>query len=94
MFVRTPVTQLRRICVKVSLEKWCISKQLHIRKHSYLDHSYPGGDYVVPNVLSPRDQYVVSRPENTVPHTSQIFLFFLFFFFYNGIISIGTTDSI
>ena len=23
--------------------KWCISQQLHIRKHSYLDHSYPGG---------------------------------------------------
>ena len=23
--------------------KWCISQQLCIRKHSYLDHSYPGG---------------------------------------------------
>ena len=23
--------------------KWCISQQLHIRKHSYSDHSYPGG---------------------------------------------------
>ena len=23
--------------------KWCISQQLIIRKHSYLDHSYPGG---------------------------------------------------
>ena len=23
--------------------KWCISQQLLIRKHSYLDHSYPGG---------------------------------------------------
>ena len=23
--------------------KWCISQQLHIRKHSYWDHSYPGG---------------------------------------------------
>ena len=22
---------------------WCISQQLLIRKHSYLDHSYPGG---------------------------------------------------
>ena len=22
--------------------KWSISQQLHIRKHSYLDHSYPG----------------------------------------------------
>ena len=23
--------------------KWCISQQLLIRKHSHLDHSYPGG---------------------------------------------------
>ena len=23
--------------------KWCIPQQLLIRKHSYLDHSYPGG---------------------------------------------------
>ena len=23
--------------------KWCISQQLLIRKHSYSDHSYPGG---------------------------------------------------
>ena len=23
--------------------KWCICQQLLIRKHSYLDHSYPGG---------------------------------------------------
>ena len=23
--------------------KWCISQQLHIRKHSYSDYSYPGG---------------------------------------------------
>ena len=23
--------------------KWCISRQLLIRKHSYLDHSYPVG---------------------------------------------------
>ena len=23
--------------------KWCIYQQLLIRKHSYLDHSYPGG---------------------------------------------------
>ena len=23
--------------------KWCISQQLLIRKHSYLDHSYPAG---------------------------------------------------
>ena len=23
--------------------KWCISQQLLIRKHSYYDHSYPGG---------------------------------------------------
>ena len=23
--------------------KWCISQQLLMRNHSYLDHSYPGG---------------------------------------------------
>ena len=28
--------------------KWCISQQLLIRKHSYLDHSYPGGLAVTP----------------------------------------------
>ena len=28
--------------------KWCISQQLHIRKHSYTDHSYPGGLAFIP----------------------------------------------
>ena len=27
---------------------WCISQQLLIRKHSYLDHSYPGGLAITP----------------------------------------------
>ena len=33
------------------------------------------GDYVVPNVLSPRESDLVFRPDNmdeTVPHTTQI----------------------
>ena len=41
MFVRNSVTFVEfasKFCVK-----WCISQQLLIRKHSYLDHSYPGG---------------------------------------------------
>ena len=36
---------------------------------------YGAGDYVVPNVLSPRDLHVVSRPDNmdeTVLHTGEI----------------------
>ena len=28
--------------------KWCISQQLLIRKHSYLDHSYPVGLAFIP----------------------------------------------
>ena len=33
------------LCQSFALKflKWCISQQLLIRKHSYLDHSYPGG---------------------------------------------------
>ena len=43
-FVPTSVTFVEfasKFCVKFL--KWCISHQLLIRKHSYLDHSYPGG---------------------------------------------------
>ena len=39
------------------------------------------GDYVVPNVLSPRD--LVLRPDNmdeTVPHTHLNYFFFFFIF--------------
>ena len=40
------------------------------------------GDYVVPNVLSPRD--LVSRPDimdETVPHTNTFVEYYIFFFF-------------
>ena len=40
MFVRS--WNLRQSFALKFLE-WCISQQLLIRKHSYLDHSYPGG---------------------------------------------------
>ena len=44
LFVRT---SFRRVELGQSFAlkflKWCISQQLLIRKHSYLDHSYPGG---------------------------------------------------
>ena len=33
--------------------KWCISQQLLIRKHSYLDHSYPGGLAFTPGQRTP-----------------------------------------
>ena len=39
-FVRTSVTFVE---FASKFLKWCISQQLHIRKHSYSDHSYPGG---------------------------------------------------
>ena len=44
LFILTSVTfkNLHQSFVSKFL-KWCISQQLHIRKHSYLDHSYPGG---------------------------------------------------
>ena len=41
LLVRSYFRHVRGICVKVLM--WCISQQLLIRKHSYLDHSYPGG---------------------------------------------------
>ena len=43
-------------------------------------------DYVVPNVLSPRDLHGVSRPDYRVPHTSDFSFFLFFFFFFNGIV--------
>ena len=43
-FVHTPsrLWNLRQSFASKFL-KWCISQQLLIRKHSYLDHSYLGG---------------------------------------------------
>ena len=45
MFVRSFVRSLVHTSFRFALKflKWCISQQLLIRKHSYLDHSYPGG---------------------------------------------------
>ena len=43
-FVRTSFRQWNlRQSFALKFLKWCISQQLLIRKHSYLDHSYPGG---------------------------------------------------
>ena len=42
-FVLPSVTWNLRQSFALKFLKWCISQQLHIRKHSYLDHSYPGG---------------------------------------------------
>ena len=46
-FVRSFVRSFRRVefasNFALKFLKWCISQQLLIRKHSYLDHSYPGG---------------------------------------------------
>ena len=44
-YVRSFFLPSRGICVRFTLKflKWCISPQLHTRKHSYLDHSYPRG---------------------------------------------------
>ena len=44
-FVCSYFRHVRGICVKVLRQSfsWCISQQLLIRKHSYLDHSNPGG---------------------------------------------------
>ena len=45
LFVRNSVT---RQSFASKFLKWCISQQLLIRKHSYLDHSYPGGLALTP----------------------------------------------
>ena len=42
-FVLPSVTWNLRQSFASKFLKWCISQQLLIRKHSYLDHSYPGG---------------------------------------------------
>ena len=42
-FVLPSVTWNLRQSFALKFLKWCISQQLLIRKHSYLDHSYPGG---------------------------------------------------
>ena len=41
-------TSFRRMEFASKFLKWCISQQLLIRKHTYLDHSYPGGLAVTP----------------------------------------------
>ena len=43
LFVLPSVTWNLRQSFALKFLKWCISQQLLIRKHSYLDHSYPGG---------------------------------------------------
>ena len=48
LFVLPSVTWNLRQSFASKFLKWCISKQLLIRKHSYLDHSYPGGLAVTP----------------------------------------------
>ena len=42
-FVLPSVTWNLRQSFALKFLKLCISQQLLIRKHSYLDHSYPGG---------------------------------------------------
>ena len=42
-FVLPSVARNLRPSFALKFLKWCISQQLLIRKHSYLDHSYPGG---------------------------------------------------
>ena len=42
-YVRSFVRGILRQSFALKFLKWCISQQLLIRKHSYLDHSYPGG---------------------------------------------------
>ena len=43
MFLSSFVRSFVEFSSKFALKflKWCISQQLHIRKHSYSDHSYP-----------------------------------------------------
>ena len=43
LFVLPSVAWNLRQSFALKFLKWCISQQLLIRKHSYLDHSYPGG---------------------------------------------------
>ena len=43
LFVLPSVTWNLRQSFALKFLKWCVSQQLLIRKHSYLDHSYPGG---------------------------------------------------
>ena len=43
LFVLPSVTWNLRQSFALKFLKWCISQQLLIRKHSYLDHGYPGG---------------------------------------------------
>ena len=42
---------------------WCISQQLLIRKHSYLDHSYPGGLAFTPLPWTPGSMTRGKGPE-------------------------------
>ena len=42
-FVLPSVARILLQSFALKFLKWCISQQLLIRKHSYLDHSYPGG---------------------------------------------------
>ena len=61
--------------------KWGISHQPLIRKHSYLDHRYPGGSAFIPWLLTPGSILKGEARGQKLGHFWKVFFFFFFFFF-------------
>ena len=56
--------------------KWRISCQLFIRKHSYLDHRYPGGSAFSPWLLTPGSISQGGARDQNIGYLKKVFFYF------------------
>ena len=61
---------------KLKQLKWSISHQPLIRKHSYLDHRYPGGSTFIPWLLTPGSMTRGGARGQNLGHLSKVFFYF------------------
>ena len=61
---------------KLKFLKWGISHQPHIRKHSYLDHRYPGGSAFIPWLLTPGFMSQGGARGKNLGHLYKVFFYF------------------
>ena len=80
MFVRLFVTPSRTWNLQQSFAckflKWGISHEPLIRKHSYLDHRYPGGSAFIPWLLTPGSLPQGGARGQNLGHLKKVFFYF------------------
>ena len=77
LFVLLSVAWNLRQSFALKFLKWCISRQLLIRKHSYLDHSYPGGLAFTPWPWTPGSMPRGGARCQNLGHLKTLFLSFV-----------------